>query len=315
MPMIQPVKILGLSTKDAAAAIAKVLTATQVTVSFVHRARMRVFVVGHVKAPGPISIDIGDRVIQAIAQAGYDKNTDLSHVSVRSGLDKKDLDLTKYLKGEDLTVNIELHSGDTIVVGDANTIGTIQISGKVAKIGPLTLTRGMTFRDAIGLVGGVTIDADTDNIKVRRDGVTDLIHIDYKHAMDGDPSADIILQPGDAIYVPELETSFFTVIGAVNKPGQIPLKGKLTISEAIGLAGGQVPNASNLHKITIIRATEKGKNPQLIRVDLVKMIDKGQEQPIIQRGDTIYVKEKVPDPSIWQELSSIASLGWLISLL
>ena len=43
------------------------------------------------------------------------------------------------------------------------------MTGFVAKTGPLTLKTGMTFRDAIGLSGGVNLEADTEKITIKRD--------------------------------------------------------------------------------------------------------------------------------------------------
>lgn len=68
LPMIkQPVKISGINTTDAAGIITnslkEVFVNPQVTVQFVERAKMRVFVVGQVKTTGLQEVGVGDRVI------------------------------------------------------------------------------------------------------------------------------------------------------------------------------------------------------------------------------------------------------------
>lgn len=319
LPMnIDPVKLEGLNTSDAAAVLTKALTKVlrnpQVTVQFVRRAGMQVFVVGQVKKTGLVEIGVGDRVLQALAQAGYDETSDLSRVNVRRGNEIIDLDLTKYLSGEDLTQNIELKSGDTVVVpkADIENIGSVLITGQVNKTGSLPLKRGMTFREAMGLVGGVTVEADTTRITLKREKADEPIKIDYDRAMAGDKSADVVLQPGDVIFVPELETAFYTLMGGVNRPGQYPVKGRLTLSEAIGAGGGPVPNLGDLNKVQIVRAQGPDNKPgEVLTVNLNRIWQKGEPEPIIRRGDVITVGVKKPRTSIWQVLQSLIPLGWI----
>lgn len=315
MPMVKPVKLAGMSTSDAAAQITKALTevlvSPQVTVAFVERARMQVFVVGQVRKPGLVEIGAGDRVIQALAQAGYDETADLSRVSIRRGEKSIDVDLSKYLSAEDISTNIELQSQDTIVVPRVDVVGNVLILGQVEKPGAVPISRGMTFRELMGLVGGVKVEADTEKITVKRSSLTEPIRIDYKRAMDGDPQADVALQPGDTIYIPEIETAFFTVMGGVNRPGQYPLKGKLLLTEAVGLAGGPVPNVGDLRKVQVSRQSDGTKPAETLKVDLTKVISGSDNDPLVKRGDVIYVAVGKQKPSVWNTISSILSFGWI----
>ena len=261
LPMgIKSVKVEGMSATDAAAVITKALTKVlrdpHVTVIFAGRAKMQVYVVGQVKKAGLIEVGVGDKVLQALAQAGYDETADLSRVNVRRGNEIIDLDLTKYLTGKDLAVNLQLQSGDTIVLPkvEEDTDGTVMALGQFTKTGSIPLRRGMTFRELMGLIGNVTVEADVDRITIKRDKTGDPIHVAYKRAMDGDPAADVVLQPGDTVYAAQIETAFFTVMGGVSRAGQYPLKGKLTLSEAIGLGGGPIPNSGDLARVQIVRA-------------------------------------------------------------
>ncbi len=319
LPMnIDPVKLEGLNTSDAAVALTKALTKVlrnpQVTVAFVKRAGMQVFVVGHVKRTGLVEIGAGDRVLQALAQAGYDETSDLSRVNVRRGNEIIDLDLAKYLSGEDLTLNIELQSGDTVVVprAEIEIVGAVLMTGQVTRTGPLSLKRGMTFREAVGLVGGLTDLADTDRIALKREKAEEPIPIDYKRAMEGDKSADVVLQPGDVIFVPELETAFYTLMGGVNRPGQYPVKGKLTLSEAIGAGGGFIPNVGDLSKVQIVRAPGPDNNPgETLTVNLNTVYKNQEPQPLIRRGDVINVGVRKQRTGFWQALQILLPLGWI----
>lgn len=312
---ISPVSVRDMSTSEASAAITKgllnVMVNPQVSVSFVERAKMQVFVVGQVKTPGLISVGVGDKVVQALAQSGYDDTADLAHVSVRRGDKATTLDLTHYLSGQDLGVNIELQSGDTVVVPALDANGTVMILGQVARTGKIPLKQGMTFREAMGFIGGVAMDADTDKITIKREGSTDLIKVDYTLAMAGDPTADRALQPSDTIYVPQLETAFFTVMGGVMKPGPYPLKGKVTLSEAVGMAGGAAPDRGDLGKISITQASETGKPGKIVNVNLTKVIASAGEDPIVHRGDLIFVAEKKRGANVLQVIQSLVPFVWL----
>lgn len=316
LSQIGPVKIVDLNTSDASAAVAQalggILVSPQVTVAFLERAKMQVYVIGQVTKAGLVEIGAGERALQALAQAGYDDTADLSRVSIRRDSEVMEVDLQKYLKGEDLSVNVELQSGDTLVVPRSDMVGTVLVSGQVMKPGAVPLTRGMTFREIMGLIGGVTVEADTDRITIKRPEFADPIPVLYQRAMEGDPTANIVLEPHDTIFVPESETSFFTVLGAVNKPGQHPLKGRLSVSEAIGVAGGPIPNLGDLRKVQVVRTAEgEATTNETINIDVAKALKDGSGEPVIQRGDIIYVAEHKPKPTLLQVIQSLLPLGWL----
>lgn len=314
--MVGQIKLTGLNTSEAAAVITKalleILVNPQVSVQFLERAKMNVYVVGQVTKRGLVDIGVGDRVIQALAQAGYDDNSDLSHVQVRRGEEVIQLDLTKYLDGQDLSVNVELLSGDTVVVPHVNMEGTVMALGQVAKAGPIPLKRGGTFRDIMGLIGNVTIDADTDNIIVKRESVPEPIAVDYSAAMAGDPTADIKLMPGDTIFVPQMEGAFFTVLGGVNRPGQYPLKDKLMLSEAIGAAGGGTLNVADLRKVLVMRGSGRDpKQTDTTTFNLKNIIDGSEPEPAVKRGDVIYVTERKPSLTWLQIMQNALPFIWL----
>jgi len=314
--MIDPVKVAGLNTSDASAvitkALEKVLVNPQVTVQYMERARMQVFVVGQVLKKGLIEVGVGDRVLQALAQATYDDTADLTHVDIHRGDEIIALDITKYLSGEDLTLNRELQSGDTIVVQRVDMLGTVMVTGQVSKVGTMPIKRGMTFREAMGLMGDVTVDADTEKITIKRQGVTDPIRVNYKDAMAGDPAADLVLEAGDTIFVAQLETSFFTVIGGVNRPGPVPFKGRVTLSEAIGMAGGPIPNVGDMRYVQIMHAGGKDlASAEATTIDLTKVIAGSAQEPLVKRGDVISVKVHKQGINLFQMLQSILPFGWM----
>ena len=51
-------------------ALEKTLVNPQVTVTYVDRGKLQVFVVGQVKKPGVVEVGIGDKVLQALTLVG-----------------------------------------------------------------------------------------------------------------------------------------------------------------------------------------------------------------------------------------------------
>lgn len=72
----------------------------------------------------------------------------------------------------------------------------------------------------------------TDTISI----LTALSTINLRDLLSGKPDANMYVQPGDIVSVPEADQVYVT--GAVNRPGAYALTTKITLTQAIGLAGG-----------------------------------------------------------------------------
>jgi polysaccharide export outer membrane protein len=76
-------------------------------------------------------------------------------------------------------------------------------------------------------------------------------------------------------------------VGYVNKPGTYPLRGDVTILQALSLAGGFTQFASP-RKIRLVR--NHGKRQEVRVVNYYNLIDKdGKGNYFLQPGDTIVV--------------------------
>jgi polysaccharide export outer membrane protein len=96
-----------------------------------------------------------------------------------------------------------------------------------------------------------------------------------------------IKDPNVSVIVKQINAPKFTVLGYVNKPGTYPMRGDVTVLQALSEAGGFTPFASP-RKIKLVR-NNGGK--QEIRVfNYYDMIDKGGEgNYLLTAGDTIVV--------------------------
>lgn len=79
--------------------------------------------------------------------------------------------------------------------------------------------------------------------------------------MMGAPEANRYVEPGDIISIPDADQVFLT--GNVLRPGPLPLKGQLTLLDAISMAGGLQPEASKKN-IRVIRHTGDGTRDEMV---------------------------------------------------
>jgi polysaccharide biosynthesis/export protein len=104
--------------------------------------------------------------------------------------------------------------------------------------------------------------------------------------MKGDEAANPYVRPGDVVSVTEAEQAF--VVGNVLRPSAIPLKEQITVSRAIAMSGGTMPDTKN-DRVRIVRQPPGSTTKTEIFVDL-KAIDKQRAEDIVlQAGDIVDV--------------------------
>jgi len=90
------------------------------------------------------------------------------------------------------------------------------------------------------------------------------------------------------VVVTEFNAKTIYVFGEVNRPGKFPLDTRLTVLDAIALAGSFTPRAA-LSRVKLVRGDPD--RPQVYKIDLRKVLDKGQlrHNRVLQGGDIIIV--------------------------
>jgi len=143
----------------------------------------------------------------------------------------------------------------------------ITVTGEVRDPGD-HVTNGATYlRDAIFLAGNTAPDAQLEDVQVFRktsDGKIKVISADLRKALDGDPRANILLEPQDRVLIHKdvfrLDPPTVEVQGEVSRPGKYPLGADMTATELVRTAGGLKRSAyakeAELTRYTI----EQGKN-------------------------------------------------------
>jgi protein involved in polysaccharide export with SLBB domain len=117
---------------------------------------------------------------------------------------------------------------------------TVSVTGEVRYPGVYSLrTKGDRLSDVIRRAGGLTVQAYGEGIRfVRQQNEVGRINVDLARALrDTTSPANVILQPGDSISVPEYQPSV-KVSGAVNSPGSVLWRQGASLSYYLSAAGG-----------------------------------------------------------------------------
>lgn len=178
----------------------------QVTVSIDAFRSQQVFVLGEVKAPGPVPLTGGMTLIEALVRAGSYADSLGGEVIVsrmRNGangrpvlpgtegaIEVQRVDLRELRTGR-VVENLSLQDGDTVFVTRAETVF---IEGQVASPGVYVLEKGMTILRLISLAGGATPIGNSKRPRVRRIADGKISEIRAK--------LTDVLQPGDTVIVP-----------------------------------------------------------------------------------------------------------------
>lgn len=187
-------------------------------------------------------------------------------------------EITGFLKSQlgrvyrnfDLNVNMgQLRSIQVFVVGQARRPGSYTI-------GSLS-----TLLNALFASGGPTPEGSLRDIQVRRGSVV-VTHFDlYDLLLHGDKSKDLVLLPGDVIFVPAVGPQA-ALVGSVNTPAIYELRDETKVEQLLALAGGRtsVAAGSSVRIERISQHTDR----TVLDVDLSKSPD-----TLLQNGDIVSV--------------------------
>lgn len=182
-PLIGRIKAGGLTIRDFEAALKARLkdgffVDPQVTVGIEEYRSQRVFVTGEVRTPGILPLTGGMTLVEALARAGgvnaasaagdvaivRAKRPDGPPAGGEDGEEPIRISLRDLESGREST-NVSLKDGDTIYVLRAESL---YVFGEVKNPGAVSVQPGMTVLQALALVGGATIDAALNRIRIVR---------------------------------------------------------------------------------------------------------------------------------------------------
>jgi protein involved in polysaccharide export with SLBB domain len=117
---------------------------------------------------------------------------------------------------------------------------------------------------------------------------TRLIKVPLENLFAGEPRYNIIIMPGDTIFVPIDIVGTFSIMGNVNRSGTIQLTGQpMTLKQAIAAAGGLGPLAMP-KRCEVVRRISRNRE-EIVMVDLDKIFNGEQPDFFIKPNDIINV--------------------------
>lgn len=182
-------------------------------------------------------------------------------------------EISKYYKDFDLNVGM----------GRLRSI-PVYIVGNVKKPGSYNISSLSTLVNALFVSGGPSLSGTMRDIHLKRHGET-IVRFDmYDFLLKGDKTKDVRLLPEDVIFVPPANP-MAAVIGHVANPAIYELKGEITVTGLIKMAGG-VSATGYLKRVQVERIFE---NETIILLDK-NLKDFSEKDDInLSNGDVIVI--------------------------
>lgn len=152
---------------------------------------------------------------------------------------------------------------------------TVNVAGKVATPGVYPLDKDYTVLEVL-LKSGWISQQGAGYVYLRRAKGGQEIKLDAESLVRGAPDKNLMLAPGDTLYVPDSDT--FYISGQVGHPGTFAITKDMTVRQALAIAGG-VTAAGSERKVALIRGGGKEAPAKL-------------DAPV-QKGDVYIVKERL----------------------
>jgi polysaccharide export outer membrane protein len=161
---------------------------------------------------------------------------------------------------------------------------TVSVMGEVAKPGTYQPVNSRLLMDQISVAGGITPKAGKTALITHRDdlGPPVRVQLDIDSATH---ASTVTIEPGDMVVVPRAGVVY--VVGDVNRPAGIVMEnGRMTVLEAIALAGG-VSSTASLNGTRILRRTPQ--TIEEIHVPLKPILSAKVKDTELQANDVLFV--------------------------
>jgi polysaccharide biosynthesis/export protein len=203
----------------------------------------------------------------------------------------------KYQRNPQVDVFVkEFNSQPVAVMGAVDKPGKFQLQRRVRLLELLSSAGGPTDkagkRIQVAHVGRRSLcqseTSDTSGVNVAaQEEETNYDIFNLNETLQGDEKANPYIQPGDIVTIPEAEHAF--VVGNVFKPATIPLREPTTVTEAIAMAGGTLPDTKT-DRIRVIRKVSGATDKMELIVNLQDVMRKKSADLLLQPGDIVEVQ-------------------------
>jgi polysaccharide export outer membrane protein len=153
----------------------------------------------------------------------------------------------KYIQDPQITVRVLGYRSKRVYVeGEVKTPGTVAINDSP-----------MTLLEAINRAGGVLPTGDRSSVYVIREGKKTRVNLPALIDR-GQDLNQVMLKSGDIVRVTPRDDSKVFVTGEVTTPATIVMRdGRLTLNEALGVAGGPNQLTADSSQVFVVRSTEQ----------------------------------------------------------
>lgn len=300
IPNLGPVSISGLTVDAAENRIRQELTRimsgisndgqtpnTSVSVGLGNIRSIKVNIVGEAVAPGTYTLPSLASLMNALyAAGGVNDIGSLRSVKVfRNGKEVADLDVYDYLLRGKSDNNIRLEEDDVIIIGPYE--GLVSAGGKVKRNRLFEVKKGETLKDLLGMTGGFTGDAFTEDVQIKRKAGNR-----YQIATVTEEEFPVfVLQDGDSLMVDSVIPFYdnrITITGAVWRPGEYQLSPKIhtvqqLVKQASGLKGDEFTGRAQITRL----------NPDftstVIAINLLDILDGKTPDIELQKEDRLHI--------------------------
>ncbi|MBT9585599.1 SLBB domain-containing protein [bacterium] len=202
-------------------------------------------VLGEVRQQGKFKFAPGTSVMDLLAQAGGlgDKADRDGAVILRGG---KQIALDMGPSGQSELARMMVQAGDILYVNRGKRVG---VSGEVQDKGVYAVSSKSrnSVEDAVKAAGGAKETAALGRVQIIRPSLAKPIEVDL---LNPQTASKIVLEDGDMVLVPARRA---ILLGAVSKPGNLPLVGSETLVDVLGQAGLA---QAELEAVVVVRAAD-----------------------------------------------------------
>lgn len=159
------------------------------------------------------------------------------------------------------------------------------VLGEVGKPGTYSISALSTITHALFAAGGISKIGSLRNVQLKRSGELVAVLDLYDLLIKGDTSNDLLLQPGDSVFVPVVEQTA-AISGAVRRPAIYELAGGESMKDLVALAGGLLPGAYG--KQLFLERIDNASRKSVQTINLTRNKDAALG---VRHGDFLRVKE------------------------
>ena len=320
VPLLDQVSVVGMTQDQVKRLLTirwrKYVINPAVNVSLVQKHPETVVLSGYLNHTGTVDYRPDLHLLEALAQMGGALPTADPSKAVLKHADgtSQVVDLSHPETKAGTAVDVALQPGDVLLMPMQE--GKVSVTGDgIKQPGSIYYKENLTLLDAINASGGTITEtgdlqgADLAGAMLTRDGVNK--KIDLKALLqDGDPKANVVLEPGDIINIPQLNNRVF-IYGDVQRQGYYNYKPGDRLNSAFATAG-LLPD-SDTGKINRLRVEKDKKVAYLDHVSFDKFLQKGDYSgnPEVQPGDSYYIPKRGTKFTLNDILAPVNAIGSL----